>query len=40
PSRLLMFPGEGHWILSPQNSVLWQREFFGWLEKHCGAGGK
>jgi dipeptidyl aminopeptidase/acylaminoacyl peptidase len=40
PSRLLTFPGEGHWILQPQNGVLWQREFFGWLQRHCGRGGK
>ncbi len=33
PSRLLIFPDEGHWILKPQNAVLWQREFFGWLDK-------
>ncbi len=33
PSRLLVFPEEGHWILKPQNSVLWQREFFGWLDR-------
>jgi len=33
PSRLLIFPDEGHWVLKPQNAVLWQREFFGWLDK-------
>jgi len=33
PSRLLVFPDEGHWVLRPQNAVLWQREFFGWLDK-------
>ncbi|MEO5673342.1 MAG: S9 family peptidase, partial [Chitinophagales bacterium] len=32
-SRLLTFPDEGHWILQPQNSVLWQREFFRWLKE-------
>lgn len=32
-SEFLFFPEEGHWILSPQNSIIWQREFFGWLEK-------
>ena len=36
PSRLLTFPDEGHWILQLQNSVLWQREFFGWLDRFCG----
>ncbi len=35
PSRLLEFPGEGHWILKPQNGVLWQREFFAWLDRWC-----
>lgn len=33
PSRFVYFPNEGHWILSPQNSLLWNREFFGWLDK-------
>ena len=33
PSRFLSFPDEGHWMSKPQNSLLWQREFFGWLEK-------
>jgi dipeptidyl aminopeptidase/acylaminoacyl peptidase len=37
PSRFLYFPNEGHWVTSPQNSVLWQRVFFDWLEKYCGA---
>ncbi len=32
-SRLVLFPEENHWILSPQNSVLWHREFFGWLKE-------
>ena len=31
PSKFLYFPQENHWIGSPQNSVLWQREFFDWL---------
>lgn len=33
PSKFLYFPDEGHWVNSPQNSILWQREFFGWLDK-------
>jgi len=33
PSKLLIFPDENHWVLKPQNSVLWQREFFGWLDQ-------
>ena len=32
PARLLLFPDENHWILKPQNSILWQREFFNWLD--------
>ena len=33
-SRLLLFPEENHWILSPQNSLLWNREFYAWLDAH------
>lgn len=33
PSRFLYFPEEGHWVLSPQNGVLWHREFFRWLDQ-------
>jgi len=33
PSRFLFFPNETHFVLKPQNSVLWQREFFKWLDK-------
>ncbi len=32
-SRLLYLPEENHWVLRPQNGVLWQREFFKWLEE-------
>lgn len=35
PSRLLAFPDENHWILKPQNSRLWYREFFAWLGRHA-----
>ncbi len=35
PSRFLYFPNEGHWVGSPQNSVLWNRVFFEWLDKYC-----
>jgi dipeptidyl aminopeptidase/acylaminoacyl peptidase len=34
PSRLLFFPDESHFVLKPQNSILWQREFFGWLDQY------
>ncbi|NOU16447.1 MAG: S9 family peptidase [Bacteroidales bacterium] len=33
PSKFLFFPDENHWVLKPQNGILWQREFFGWLDK-------
>ncbi|MFI5128254.1 MAG: prolyl oligopeptidase family serine peptidase, partial [Candidatus Acidiferrales bacterium] len=31
PSKLIMFPNEGHWVLKPQNSKLWYHEFLDWL---------
>lgn len=34
PSRFLFFPDETHFVLKPQNSVLWQREFFRWLDTY------
>jgi dipeptidyl aminopeptidase/acylaminoacyl peptidase len=36
PARLVYFPDENHWILKPQNSRLWYREFFGWLARYAG----
>ncbi len=38
PSRLVFFPDENHWILKPQNSRLWYKEYFAWLEKYVGKG--
>lgn len=35
PSEMLLFPDENHWITKPQNSVLWNRTFFAWLDKYC-----
>lgn len=32
-SKLVYFPEENHWILKPQNGIVWQREFFGWLKE-------
>jgi len=32
PSKLLLFPDEGHWILKPQNSVYWYRTVLEWLD--------
>jgi dipeptidyl aminopeptidase/acylaminoacyl peptidase len=34
PSRLVVFPDEGHWILKPQNSMAWYGEVLGWLGKY------
>jgi dipeptidyl aminopeptidase/acylaminoacyl peptidase len=31
PSKLLIFPDEGHWVLKPQNSELWYKTFLAWL---------
>ncbi len=33
PAELLLYPDENHWVLKPQNGVLWQRTFFRWLER-------
>jgi dipeptidyl aminopeptidase/acylaminoacyl peptidase len=33
PAEFLFFPDENHWVLKPQNGILWQRTFFNWLDK-------
>lgn len=33
PAELLIFPDENHWVLKPQNGILWQRTFFEWLDR-------
>ena len=33
PSRMVFFPSETHFVLRPQNGILWQREFKGWLDQ-------
>lgn len=33
PAELLYFPDENHWVTKPQNSILWQRTFFEWLDR-------
>jgi dipeptidyl aminopeptidase/acylaminoacyl peptidase len=38
PARLLYFPDENHWVKKPQNSRLWHREVFAWLERYIGHG--
>jgi dipeptidyl aminopeptidase/acylaminoacyl peptidase len=36
PSRLVVFPDEGHWVLKPQNQQLWWSEVQGWLKRYLG----
>ena len=38
PARLVYFPDENHWILKPQNSRLWYREFFAWVKRYARPG--
>ena len=33
PAQLLLFPDENHWVLKPQNGILWQRTYFNWLDR-------
>ena len=33
PAEFLVFPDENHWVLKPQNGILWQRTFFEWLDR-------
>lgn len=37
-ARLVYYPDENHWILSPRNSIHWHGEFLGWLERWLGTG--
>lgn len=34
PARLLYFPDEGHWVLKPQNAMVWWEEMLGWIDQH------
>ncbi|KAI3342602.1 prolyl oligopeptidase [Ustulina deusta] len=36
PSRFLMFPDENHWVLKPENSLVWHKEVLGWINKYTG----
>jgi dipeptidyl aminopeptidase/acylaminoacyl peptidase len=36
PARLVIFPDENHWILTPQNSIYWNWEFQSWLARYIG----
>jgi len=33
-SKMILFPDENHFVLNPQNAIIWHREFFSWLDKH------
>ncbi|MBR0315235.1 MAG: S9 family peptidase, partial [Bacteroidales bacterium] len=33
-AELLLYPDENHWVLKPQNGILWQRTFFEWLDRY------
>jgi dipeptidyl aminopeptidase/acylaminoacyl peptidase len=39
PTRLLYYPDENHWVLKPQNSLLWYAEVKSWLERWTPPGG-
>ena len=36
PSRLVIFPDENHWVLSPQNAIYWHWEMQNWLSRYIG----
>jgi dipeptidyl aminopeptidase/acylaminoacyl peptidase len=36
PSRLVIFPNENHWVLSPQNAIYWHWEMQNWLSRYIG----
>jgi dipeptidyl aminopeptidase/acylaminoacyl peptidase len=37
PSRIVLFPDEGHWINKPQNALTWYTEFVGFFDTHLNA---
>jgi dipeptidyl aminopeptidase/acylaminoacyl peptidase len=39
PSKLVLFPDEGHWLLKPQNSQYWYTTVIDWLDKYAKAVG-
>ncbi|CAN8099018.1 unnamed protein product [Discula destructiva] len=39
PSKLLVFPDENHWVLKPENSLVWHQEVLDWINKYSGVGG-
>ena len=40
PSKLIVFPDEGHWILKPQNSVFWYGQVLAWMKKYSEIGNR
>ena len=34
PAKLFICPDENHWVLKPQNGIMWQRTFFSWLDRY------
>ncbi|PHH88205.1 hypothetical protein CDD83_7840 [Cordyceps sp. RAO-2017] len=36
PSKLLVFPDENHWVIKPENSLVWHREVLDWINKYSG----
>lgn len=38
PSRLLVFPDENHWVLKPENGLMWHREVLKWIDEWSGLG--
>ncbi|KAJ8107569.1 hypothetical protein ONZ43_g6693 [Nemania bipapillata] len=36
PSKFLTFPDENHWVLKPENSLVWHKEVLGWINKYTG----
>jgi len=39
PTRFLNFPDETHWVVKPENSLVWHKEVLGWLNKYSGVNG-
>ncbi|KAI0878949.1 prolyl oligopeptidase [Hypoxylon argillaceum] len=36
PSKFLTFPDENHWVIKPENSLVWHKEVLGWINKYTG----
>ncbi|EAW06401.1 dipeptidyl peptidase DppV [Aspergillus clavatus NRRL 1] len=36
PSRFLNFPDENHWVVNPENSLVWHQQVLGWINKYSG----